>query len=175
MNKFVKGSIAAGAATLLLLGGAGTFALWNQSATVADATVSSGTLTLSASTGTWNTAPSKWVPGDSYTYSTNLTVTATGDNLQAWLTLDKGSLSAATASAADLALAGALQTSIAITPTAGIAATTTPNKFDVAPKVGTYTVPVVLTVTFPSSISGTTAQTGSVDLTDIAFTLQQHS
>ena len=35
MNKYTKGAIATGAAIVLLLGGAGTFALWNDDAEVA--------------------------------------------------------------------------------------------------------------------------------------------
>jgi len=48
MNRNAKGAIAAGAAVLLLLGGAGTFALWNQSADLNTTdTISSGQLHLS--------------------------------------------------------------------------------------------------------------------------------
>lgn len=46
MNRTTKGAIAVGAATLLLLGGGGTFALWNTSQQVDAATVSSGELSL---------------------------------------------------------------------------------------------------------------------------------
>jgi len=44
MNKFTKGAIATGAAIVLLLGGAGTFALWNDSASVAGGSITSGVL-----------------------------------------------------------------------------------------------------------------------------------
>ncbi|HWK21120.1 MAG TPA: alternate-type signal peptide domain-containing protein [Microbacteriaceae bacterium] len=46
MNRNAKGAIAVGAATLLLLGGGGTFALWNASQEVAAGTVISGELSL---------------------------------------------------------------------------------------------------------------------------------
>ena len=169
MNTFVKGAIAAGAATVLLLGGAGTFALWNQTATVASTTISSGTLTLAASTGTWNTNPTKWVPGDSFTYSTNLTVVAIGDNLNSKLVVTPGSLGTG-------ALASALTVTMAVTPTSGL--TVNPlnaNEFTVATKAsGSYTVPVVVTVTFPSTVSGTTAQADTVTLSGISFSLNQY-
>jgi len=58
MNRNAKGAIAVGAATLLLLGGGGTFALWNTSSTVEAGTVESGHLTLdtAATTDQWYNA-----------------------------------------------------------------------------------------------------------------------
>jgi alternate signal-mediated exported protein len=46
MNRYAKGAIAAGAATVLLLGGLGTFALWNDSQSIDAGTVGSGRLAL---------------------------------------------------------------------------------------------------------------------------------
>ncbi|CAN5333744.1 hypothetical protein BH11ACT2_BH11ACT2_14890 [soil metagenome] len=175
MNRFVKGSIAAGAGLVLLLGGAGTFALWSQSTSVSDHAVASGTLTLAETGGTWNTNPSLWVPGDTYTYTSTLVLNATGDHLKAWLSVDKGSITtAAVPTAADTALAAALQVSLVVTPTSGVAATTTPGLYDVTPTAGSYSVPITVTVTFPSSVAGTTAQGGTVNLHNIAFSLNQH-
>jgi len=99
MNRNAKGAIAVGAATLLLLGGGGTFALWNDSANLSAGTVDSGQLTLEAAAGngTWYTDEdltdeiTSWgnegagyaiVPGDTvYWESEELTITAEGDNL----------------------------------------------------------------------------------------------
>lgn len=53
MNKNTKGTIAVGAAVLLLLGGGGTFALWNETETLGNQTVQSGELSLSDVTGAW--------------------------------------------------------------------------------------------------------------------------
>ena len=50
MNKLTKGAIATAAGIALLLGGAGTFALWNGQTTIAGGTISTGTLAI-ASTG----------------------------------------------------------------------------------------------------------------------------
>ena len=50
----LKGSIAGAAGVALLLGGAGTFALWNGDAAIAGATITAGTLTVEASEGTWS-------------------------------------------------------------------------------------------------------------------------
>ncbi|HWL01414.1 MAG TPA: alternate-type signal peptide domain-containing protein [Microbacteriaceae bacterium] len=60
MNRNAKGAIAVGAATLLLLGGGGTFALWNDAQTVNAQTVSSGELSLVDGT------PGAWYEYDDY-------------------------------------------------------------------------------------------------------------
>ena len=44
MNKLVKGAVAGAAGIALLLGGAGTFALWNASTNVSTGSISTGTL-----------------------------------------------------------------------------------------------------------------------------------
>ncbi len=49
MNKTIKGVLAAGTASVLLVGGAGTLAYWNDSATVGGATFTAGDLKLDAS------------------------------------------------------------------------------------------------------------------------------
>src|SRR5205823_6097169 len=78
MHKIVTGAIAGAAGVALLLGGAGTFALWNASASTAASSVSSGSLTLSANNdGVWtdvtngrsatiNPASALMVPGNTY-------------------------------------------------------------------------------------------------------------
>ena len=48
MHKIVTGAIAGAAGVALLLGGAGSFALWNASASSAASAVSAGTLSLTA-------------------------------------------------------------------------------------------------------------------------------
>jgi len=100
MNKNVKAAVAVGAAAILLLGGGGTFALWNDQATVSAGTIESGKLTITAASeeGEWfadealqdaiaafgnnDTAGYAIVPGDTiYWKAPNVTVTAEGDNL----------------------------------------------------------------------------------------------
>ena len=99
MNKLTKGAIAGGAGIILLMGGAGTFALWNDSASVDGGSISAGTLTLTANgLGQWqdaspdvnggtpvniDSATFLTVPGDVLTYTQSVTVGATGDNLLA--------------------------------------------------------------------------------------------
>src|SRR5699024_1312147 len=48
MNKFAKGSVAAGAGLVLLLGGAGTLAYWNDSAELANGSIHAVNLKLEA-------------------------------------------------------------------------------------------------------------------------------
>jgi alternate signal-mediated exported protein len=97
MNKTTKGSLAAGAAAVLLLGGAGSLAFWTDDASINGGTITSGDLTLDAgvcedwtyvSDGT-TAADSAgqpvelFVPGDVITNTCTFVVGATGDNLEA--------------------------------------------------------------------------------------------
>ena len=117
MNKLVKGSIAGAAGIALLLGGAGTFALWNDSVSAPAGTVSSGQLRIADSTtpgGGWTdvsssgvqggtalattgTAPNivvtpKIVPGDKWRYTRQIVLTTTGKNLLADLSFDPATI-----------------------------------------------------------------------------------
>jgi len=98
MNKLTKSAIAGAAGIALLLGGAGSLAYWNSSATVGASTINAGTLTVAASgsaTTTYTTgggAVSLIVPGDSVTVTQALTISATGDHLKAKLTIDESGL-----------------------------------------------------------------------------------
>ena len=171
MNKLVKGSIAGAAGIALLLGGASTFALWNSSAAITDASISSGTLTVSASAGTWSTNPALWVPGDTFTYTSTLSVVANGTNLTSQLSVDSATITGGAnlkaAIVTSMAVSGALPARVTLA---------SPGVYNIAPAgVGgaAISIPVIVTVTFPSSISGTTAQTESVDLANLQFKLQQ--
>ena len=52
MNAFVKSAVAGAAGIALLLGGAGTFAVWNSSASASAGVLRTGQLTLSTTPGT---------------------------------------------------------------------------------------------------------------------------
>jgi len=96
MNKSTKGALAAVAAGVLLLGGAGTLAYWSDSGTADAGSITSGSLALSDGTcddgwvyasGTDAGQPvGTIVPGDSVAKECDFTVTATGDHLSATLT-----------------------------------------------------------------------------------------
>lgn len=99
MNKLAKISMACAVGFALLLGGAGTLALWNTApAAFGGSAVQSGVLRVdfaspAVSTYTGTTIPaSHIVPGDDVTVSQPVTITATGDNLRVTLnfTVDFG-------------------------------------------------------------------------------------
>jgi alternate signal-mediated exported protein len=101
MNKFTKASIATGAGIVLLLGGAGTLAYWNDSASVGASTITAGTLAIdSAGDGAWTANGSavtdiddfRVVPGDTLVYTETFTIDAVGDNLEALLAVDTSNL-----------------------------------------------------------------------------------
>lgn len=98
MKKLTKGLIAAGAASILLLGGAGSLAYWSDSENVDGGAVTAGTLSLGAPA-----CDVEWVyaignageggevdlivPGDIISKECTFTINATGDNLEATLTI----------------------------------------------------------------------------------------
>lgn len=179
MNKLVTGAIAGAAAIALLLGGAGTFALWNSNVQADASTISSGTLSLtSAGAGTWtdvtngrdqtvSAASILMVPGDTYRFTQPLTVTATGTDLKAELTYDPATLTG------DAGLLSAVSKTLTVSSSS---ASITPsdskaNTFVVSPSAASSTVSVVFTVALPQS--ATTGQNGSIDLSGLSFTLTQ--
>lgn len=188
MNRFAKGAIAGAVGIALLLGGAGSFALWNGSATAAAGTVQSGTMTIVPNgTGTWTASHGgsasaitistfRAVPGDVLTFTQKVDISATGDNLSALLTVDPTSIKAGTGTASTqlaAALTSGMTVGISGTLPTGITTTATPNTFKVSNLAATTTVTVVVTLPFDATTSGATAQGGTVDLTKLAITLQQ--
>jgi len=169
MNKLLKGSIAGAAGIALLLGGAGTFALWNQTATVANGSVTSGVLTIApGATGTWkdisagktastisNIGAFRMVPGDKLELTQQVTIKATGDNLAAKLTYDPASITTAvlpsnTANDAATALNVALKNKLAVTFTAsGTGVSSAGNEATIAPSATETVVTVVMTIELP--------------------------
>lgn len=164
-RRLLKGS-AVGIAAIGLLVGGGTFALWYDSASVSDAEISSGKLTIDV------VAPAVWtsgataidpatyliVPGDVLTLSQPINITALGDNLTADLTVN------ATALAGSAALLAALAINFDITtPPTGIAESATPGVYAITGEFGTSTTPAtlnaVVTITFPQSNNGAALDT----------------
>lgn len=96
MNRYAKGSLAAGAGLVLLLGGAGTLAYWNDSVDLTGGTINAGTLELEADQVELQESidgqPQRWVPGDEHTFSTTLTLDAEGDNIAGTVGLDLSSI-----------------------------------------------------------------------------------
>ena len=178
MHKIVTGTIASAAGVALLLGGAGSFALWNASASSAATAVSSGTLTLTANDdGAWtditngrsdaiDPASVLMVPGNTYRFTQTLVVGATGKDLTAKLTYAPQSITG------DADLIAATQKTLDVSSsTASVAETPESTVFTVTPSASTSTVRVTFTIALPES--ATTGQDGTVDVGALAFTLTQ--
>ncbi|PRY64673.1 alternate signal-mediated exported protein [Glaciihabitans tibetensis] len=195
MNKLTSGAIVGTLGIALLLGGAGTFAMWNSTTTADAGTVASGTLTIAkSSTASWKNvstdAPAggvaipsisayKIVPGDTVQMTQVFTVAATGNNLVATLSYDDLTIGTtgtdAAATAANVALKSASTISMVASGT-GVTAGAAANTFTVAPNAsGVSTVTVTLTVALPTTVSGLTAQNGTLNLSAVSFNLVQNT
>lgn len=94
MKKSTKGAVAAAAASVVLLGGAGSLAYWTATGTASGGSITAGKLTLTNGTcdTSWKYATGAakagqnvvlFVPGDKITKNCTFTVGASGDNLSA--------------------------------------------------------------------------------------------
>lgn len=201
MNKLTKAGIATAAAVALLMGGAGTLAYWNDSADLAGASViSAGNLDVEAgAVGSWvgisDIADYRIVPGDTLTFTQEITVTAQGDTLVANLALAPFSVAAASTAGEDVALAAALTESASFAVVSGSGAgvvigndtdTNAGNggngvlagTVEFTPGAGTTlttTLEVEVTITFPAGTLGqyNDAKTGQVSLDDFGVVLTQ--
>ncbi|MGB7363385.1 MAG: alternate-type signal peptide domain-containing protein [Rhodococcus sp. (in: high G+C Gram-positive bacteria)] len=178
MNKATKGALAAVAAVILLLGGLGSFALWNDDATTDGGTITAGDLTITPDgAGVWaqtttdvNAASTididnyLVVPGDVVTYTQDYLIEASGDNLLADLTVDLGSISGA----------GDLLENMEVTVSGTSGATALPTNGD-SVRIASIDQDVTVTVTFDflEATSGLTAQNGTVDLSSFTLDLVQ--
>jgi alternate signal-mediated exported protein len=177
MHKIVTGTIASAAGVALLLGGAGSFALWNAQASSAATGVSSGTFTLTANDdGAWTDItngrsasidPTEvlMVPGNTYRFTQTLVIGATGTDLRALLTYAPQSITG------DQELIDASTRDLEVTSSSAALRRTSATAFEVTPSQASSTVEVVFTISLPES--ATTGQGGSVDVGALAFTLTQ--
>lgn len=183
MKKVMKAAIAAGAAGALMLGGAGTFALWNATDAIDAGAVSTGQLMLDTTTspGVWNdvSVPATpvlfdavnetIVPGDTLEFTQTVTIKADGKNLKGELivgqlaALPANLLSEATVDLdVDHAAAG-------LSEDAGVLS------FD---EPGTYNIPVTITVVFPkgdltTALTPDTTMEQTIDFSSLTLTLNQ--
>jgi alternate signal-mediated exported protein len=174
MNKYTKGAIATGAAIVLLLGGAGTFALWNDSADIAGGDIDSGTLELTnPGTGAWvdmsdlstisNINNFRIVPGDVARYTQTFVIEASGTNLEATLDVDSADFIAAAVTAGFDP--GDITVSVSVNAAPGSAEITSADDG--------LTKTVVVTITFDEDADNG-SQNLTVDLTSLDITLNQH-
>jgi alternate signal-mediated exported protein len=172
MNKLTKGAIAGAAGIALLLGGAGSFALWNSTATINAGVVSAGTLKLNTQPGTWvdktfgannKTIASinnfRLAPGTTVQYTQVFDIVATGNHLTATLSLDPSSIEGYDlANYADVTFTGPLALDTGFT----------------AVITGSQTVTAVVTVKLPAGTAVDNRSQGTtLDLSHLKFNLEQ--
>ncbi|MBD3758181.1 MULTISPECIES: alternate-type signal peptide domain-containing protein [Microbacterium] len=190
-----KGTIAAGAALMLLLGTGGTLAYWNDNASLAGQTITAGQLrVVQNGTATWqiqhqsgtveavaNIGNARIVPGDKLIYTGAYNVTAEGQNLAFKVDLAAGAITGSTTAAADVALAGRLAAAATFSVNGGAA--TAPGTSVTVPKTGgnavtTTPVTITATITWPfgdatSPAADNLAKQGKVNLSAFALTVTQ--
>lgn len=175
MNKLTKGAIAGAAGIVLLMGGAGSLAYWNDSATAGPGagsnSITAGTLTIAAvNSGSWTkafhnaagtqvVAPAavgtlsnvRIVPGNRLVYTQTFNVTASGDDLFFTIGSTAGAVQGSSAAAADVALAAQINASattafsVASVTGGNVVAATTPGVYKLSSNSGG---PSTITVTW---------------------------
>ena len=167
MNKVVVGSLAGAAGFVLLLGGAGTFALWNDNATANLGEVTTGSLTLNSDApGVWEAGtPRLWVPGDSSTFTESYTITGTGDDLTAVLS---GNYSLVAEPGVTALFTFVVKDKSGDLVVADTAAT---NSYNFTPELSPYSAVATVDVSFDAT--GRVAQKKSIDLGTVQVSLQQ--
>jgi alternate signal-mediated exported protein len=203
MNKLVKGAIAGAAGIVLLMGGAGSLAYWNDSANAGPASgqnlINAGTLTVVAvDSGSWvkgfynasnvlvgstsvvtpaNLGAVRIVPGNKLTYTQTFNLNASGDDLYFTLATTNGAVTANSAAAADVALAAqATGTPVIGSVTGGNVVLTgvTAGVYKVNASAGPSTITVTWTINFPFGASAVnTAKDGVIKLTQGSIVVTQ--
>ncbi|MHA7304948.1 alternate-type signal peptide domain-containing protein [Arthrobacter sp. TMN-49] len=174
MNKMAKGAIATGVGVILLAGGGGTLATWNQANSAAMGSVVSGDLNLVpvAKSAVWTNASGnpidittyKVVPGDSLTYTQQLNVTLSGDLMVAKL--------AVTGAAADKGFgANAVVSATRLSDSKGGAVL----KDDKLTPANTGVVTASTTFAFKESTTARNSVNSTVDFSSIGYKLEQQA
>lgn len=192
MKKITKGTIAAGAAVVLLLGTGGTLAYWNSTVNVGEpAVITAGNLALAQTAApTWtivhtsgettavaDIAAVRIVPGDRLVFSADYAITAQGDNLVFEAGVAEGSIAPVdSADAADAQLATRLAQTATFTINGTDGATATIEHRSAAEN--TYPVTIDVNLDWPFGADGSPtadnpAKTGQVDLSQFAVTVTQ--
>ncbi|MFI5428337.1 alternate-type signal peptide domain-containing protein [Aeromicrobium sp. UC242_57] len=166
MKKSTKGVLAAAAAGVLLLGGAGSLAYWSATGSGDAGTIASGSLTLSAvdCSDPWvegGVTITTIVPGDTITKECTATLTLVGDHIGATVALDDSSVDAVEAAFND-------EVAITSTLTEPAAAITDP---------GTYDVTVTLSAAFdgPGATNDSQSVTETLDGLELTATQTHNS
>lgn len=170
--KMTKGTVAIGAGVVLLLGGAGTYALWQVNEPL-EGTVQTGDLNLELGTPSWthngeavaDVAAVQLVPGDVVSLTQPMTVTAIGDDLQAELSVV----------AAPEWLPAEIDEHFDVTLTLDEAWATDAGDGTYRVSAGDqpYAGSANVTITFDANTPDREAVNTDIDLSDIQFSLQQ--
>ncbi|MFE4542240.1 alternate-type signal peptide domain-containing protein [Arthrobacter sp. NPDC056727] len=166
-SALIKGTAAIAVGAALLLGGGGTLASWNASASATPGTISAGDLNIAKSAaGVWtdragatiNINTYKVVPGDKLTYTQVLDVTLTGDKMAATI--------AATGTGA---ASGFTATNVIVTdPVLTVGGTVVAN-----PLKTSQTVTATITFEFKSTTTGRADVNQTYNFGNVGFTLNQ--
>lgn len=184
MKKSLKGAIAAGAAGVLLLGGAGTLAFWSDTEVFGGGSVTAGTLSLGTpvcepTVGNWvyavgnagaGEAVELIVPGDTIAKTCTFPIVATGDNLTATLGVpDELNITPGTPDTTFQATVAATYVGSGVAPIDGDGIITSANNGQ--------TVSATIEVEFPfgnaTTINANDMQAITASLADITVTLTQ--
>jgi alternate signal-mediated exported protein len=175
MSKTIKGSLAAIAAAIVLLGGLGSLAYWNDSENLPGATVSSGRLDLGTPAcgegwlldGGTVYKDQKIVPGDTLTKTCTIDLTATGAHLGA----DLGISTPTWSGAKDPTASGLIAE---LTPTAVFLVNEKPKThITSADDIGTGEIVATLTINFDGRAATNASQNLTAVLQTIAITATQ--
>ena len=173
MNKMIKGAAVAGLGVALLLGGAGTLAVWNDAAEADAGAIVAGDLEVTAAPGEWTSNLSgtvadistyRVIPGESLTYSQPLTVDLVGNELEATLVVTGAAVNNGfTAANVEVSQPVLTNTAGQVLPST-ILTEDTPDE-----------VTAAVTFTFKSSTTGQDSVNASYDVSKIGFLLEQQA
>lgn len=168
MKQSTKGALAAGAAGVLLLGGAGSLAYWTDSGDVTGATINSGHMSLTENgcdgwkiDGGAAYVAQKIVPGDSLTQVCTFTLDAVGDHLTASFGVATPTWASANGLTAELTKSASYKVGA-----------TTVSSFPAVVVDGDI-ITATVTVTFPTTSTVNTSYDLAAALNDITVTVTQ--
>ncbi|WP_430593113.1 alternate-type signal peptide domain-containing protein [Humidisolicoccus flavus] len=178
-KKRMKGILALGVGTVLLIGGGSTYAYWSTEQALTAGTVESGDLNLELGTGTWtlegvlDTTPTavtdissvQIVPGDQLVLTQALDVTLVGDTIEAILSVDL----------TDFFPAGATDYLTADFSIGSVGESAGTNAYRLDPTDVAAPITATVTINFSGTTPNRELVNSSFDLTDVAFTLEQAS
>lgn len=185
MNSFVKSAVAGAAGVALLLGGAGTFAVWNSTASASAGVLQTGQLGLStvAGSGQWKDLETgavlsaaeltsyRMIPGTQLEYTVPVTVTATGTGLKAVFSYDLGATSSTLTSVVPVLTVQKSRTDAGL-PNGFAAVSGRADAFSVTPSATSTDAVARLGITVPTDADNST-QNKTLDLSKVVFTLTQ--